>query len=67
MKCHIYIQLYFQGNIRVINHCHIIGEYNSSAHQICNANYRLTQKIPVIFHDFEDHKMQKIGQFDQKG
>ena len=63
-QCHICYKLYSEKNIRVKNHCQITDEYRSSDYQIFNANYRLTQKIPIIFHNLKgynsNHIMQKI-------
>ena len=57
-------------SIRVKDHCHIAGKYIGSAHQICNANYKLVQKIAVIFYNLKGHDsheiMQEISKFDQK-
>ena len=58
-------------DVRVRDHCHITGKYRGSAHQDCNINYRLTDKIPVIFHSLKgydsDHLiMQTIGEIANK-
>ena len=57
-------------DIKVRDHCHITGKYRGSAHQKCNINYELTEKIPVIFHNlcgYDSHFiMQEIGKFNRK-
>ena len=50
-KCHICGKKYTGGEIRVRDHCHITGKYRGSAHRESNINHRLTDKIPVIFHN----------------
>jgi hypothetical protein len=64
-KCHICSKKYVKGDIRVRDHCHITGKYRGSAHQDCNVNFRLTDKIPVIFHNLKGYDshfiMQEIG------
>ena len=46
--------------------CHITHKYRGSAHQDCNLNFQLTDKIPVIFHNLQGYDshfiMQQIGQ-----
>ena len=53
-ECHICNKKYTDSEIRVKDHCNITGKYRGSAHQDCNLNLQLTDKIPVIFHNFED-------------
>jgi len=48
-KCHICGKKYIDKDIRVRDHCHITGKYRGSAHQDCNLNFQLIDKIPVIF------------------
>ena len=68
-KCHIYDLKYTEKDIRVRDHCHVTGRYRRFAHQDCNASFRLTNKIPVIFHNligYDSHFiMQEIGKFKQ--
>ena len=60
------INAIFVTDIIVRDHCHITGKYRGPAHQDCNLNFQLTDKIPVIFlnlRGYDSHFiMQKIGQ-----
>ena len=59
-----------QKDICVRDHCHITGNYRRSAHQDCDINYQLTDKIPVIFHNLKGYDshfiMQTIGEMANK-
>ena len=77
-ECHICKKPYTKGDIRVRDHRHVTGKYRGSAHQDCNLNFSLTQKIPVVFHNLKGYDshfiMQEIGEivkknayFDEKG
>ncbi|XP_068680645.1 uncharacterized protein [Montipora foliosa] len=65
-KCHICEKEYNKTDVRVTDHCHVTGQYRGSAHQDCNLNFRLTEKIPVIFHNLRGYDshfiMQEIGE-----
>ena len=73
-SCHICDIKYKSCDVRVRDHCHITGKYRGSAHQKCNINYKLTEKIPVIFHNLRGYDshfiMQEIvsiaGKFKRK-
>ena len=55
-KCYIYNKKYSSKDVRVRDNCHIIEKYRGSAHQDCqNINYRSSDKIPVIFHNFKGY------------
>ena len=49
----------------VRDHCHVTGKYRGSAHEFCNLNFQLTDKIPVVFHNLKGYDshfiMQEIG------
>ena len=64
-KCHICEKKYNETDVRVRDHCHITGQYRGSAHQDCNLNFQITDKIPVIFHNLRGYDshfiMQEIG------
>ena len=69
-KCHICEKKYNETDVRVRDHCHITGQYRGSAHQDCNLNFRITEKIPVIFHNLRGYDshfiMQEIGETVKK-
>ena len=69
--CHICSEKLGDANDKqlkpVRDHCHITGKYRGAAHNICNISFRLTDKIPVIFHNlrgYDSHILvQQMGQF----
>ena len=69
-SCHICGIKHKPCDINVRDHCHITGKYRGSAHQKCNMNYKLSEKIPAIFHNlrgYDNHFiMQEIGKFNRK-
>ena len=56
--------------LEVRDHCHITGKYRGAAHWSCNVNLKLSEKIPVIFHNlrgYDSHLIIKeISKFDVK-
>jgi len=50
----------------VRDHCHVTGKYRGSAHEACNLNFELTERIPIIFRNlrgYDSHFItQQIGQ-----
>ena len=69
-KCHICEKKYNETDTRVRDHCLITGFYRGSSHQDCNLNFRITDKIAVIFHNlrgYDSHfMMQEIGEIVKK-
>ena len=61
-KCYICNKKYSAKDIRVRDHCHITGKYRRSAYQDCSINYRLTDKITVIFHNLKEYDSHFIMQ-----
>ena len=55
------------GEDRVRDHGHVTGMYLGAAHNISNLKYRITWKVPVVFHNlrgYDSHLiMQEIGKF----
>ena len=33
------------------DHCHYTGEYRGTAHSICNLNYSVPKKVPIVSHN----------------
>ena len=69
-ECHICKKPYITGDVRVRDHCHVTGKYRGSAHEGCNLNFQLTDKIPVVFHNLKGYDshfiMQEIGNIVKK-
>ena len=65
-RFHICDNKYTEEDTRVGDHCHITGKYRGSAHQRCNINFRLTDKMPVVFHNLRGYDshfiMKEIGE-----
>ena len=68
--CGIVPLQYTDEDIRVRDHSHITGKYRGSAHQDCNLNFRLSDKIPIISRNLRGYDshfiMQNIGQIAKK-
>ena len=68
--CWICDKLFDAGDEKVRDRCHITGKYRDAAHFSCNANLKLSKKIPVIFHNlkgYDSHSIIKeINKFDVK-
>ena len=63
--CHICGEKYTDKDVRVRDHCHIIGKFRGSAHQECNLKLRIKPediKIPVIFHNLRRYDSHFIMQ-----
>ena len=68
-SCHICGKKYKKGDFCVRDHYLVTGKYRGPAHTACNRSFRLTNKIPVIFHNFRGYDahliMQEIGKFNK--
>nr|XP_032289060.1 uncharacterized protein LOC116649904 [Drosophila virilis] len=49
-NCHICGGL-FTENDKVLDHCHLSGNYRGAAHNACNLNYKLPNFFPIFFHN----------------
>ena len=54
----------------VKDHCHITGKYREAAHYSCNINFKISKKVPLIFHNlkgYDSHLIFKeLTKFDVK-
>ena len=70
IKCCICDDDYIDGDVNVRNYCHITRKYGGSAQRDFNINFKLSQKIPVIFYNlrkYDSHLiMQGLGKFNLK-
>ena len=69
-SCWICNKLFDVGDEKVRDLCHVTGKYRGAAHFSCNANCKLSKKVPVIFHNlrgYDSHLIIKeINKFDIK-
>ena len=77
-RCHICGNVYDEDSVREIDYCHLTGTYRGSAHKSCKKNFKVTNRIPVVFHNLRGYDghliMQQISRvckerfwFDKKG
>ena len=57
-----------EGKVR--DHCHLTGKFSGAAHKSCNLNFKLTKKVPVMFHNlraYDSHLIfNELNKFDVK-
>ena len=57
-------------NYKVQDHCHVTGLFRGAACNECNLRLKLTNRIPVVFHNlrgYDSHLlMQKLGEYKDK-
>ena len=67
-SCCICNKLFDVGDEKVRDHCHVTGKYRDGAHFSCNANCKLSKKVPVIFYNLKGYDshliIKEIDQFD---
>ena len=53
---------------KVRNHCHISGKFRGAAHFSCNANFKISKRVSVVFHNLkgcDGHLiMKELSNFD---
>ena len=69
-NCQICKKLINNDEEKVRDHCHVTGKFRDAAHEICNLNFELTKKVPVIFHNsrgYDSHLIfNKLDKFHVK-
>ena len=67
-KCWICDELFELMDKKVRDHCHVTGKFRGAAHFSCNDNFEITNKVPVIFHNFKGNDghliMKELSNFD---
>ena len=53
-------KLFDLSHDKVRDHCHISEKYRGAAHWSCNINLKITNKIPVIFHNLKGNESHLI-------
>ena len=55
---------------KVRDHCYITGKFRGATHWVCNINFQLTKKVPIIFHNlkgYDSHLIfSELNKFDVK-
>ena len=58
--CWICDRLFDVSDNKVRDHCHVTGRYRGAAYWICNVNFNLTKKVPLIFHNLDGYNSRLI-------
>ena len=53
--CWVCSKLFDVAENKVRDHCHITEKYKVAAHWSGNVNFKMTKKVPVIFHNFKGY------------
>jgi hypothetical protein len=62
VECHICNGKFTEADKKVLDHCHVTGKFRGAAHNSCNLNFKLTGKIPVVFHNWRGYDSHFIMQ-----
>ena len=69
-SCWICGKLFDLMDEKVHDHCHIRGKFTGAAHFSCNANFKISKKVPVVFHNLKGYDghliMKELSNFDVK-
>ena len=54
-KCWICNKLFDLIDEKVRDHCHVSGKFRGAAHFSCNANFKISKNVPVVFHNLKGY------------
>ena len=55
-KCHICLKEFNDPrNRKVKDYCHYTGLYSGAAHKNCNLKYKISDHIPIVFHNLSGY------------
>ena len=67
-SCWICGKLFDLMDEKVRDHCHVSGKFRGAAHFSCNANFKISKKVPVVFHNLKGYDghliMKELSNFD---
>ena len=67
-SCWICGKLFDLVDEKVRDHCHVSDKFRGAAHFSCNANFKISRKVPVVFHNLKGCNghliMKELSKFD---
>ena len=67
-SCWICGRLFDSMDEKVRDHCHISGKFRGAAHFSCDVNFKISKKVPVVFHNLKGYDghliMKELSNFD---
>ena len=67
-RCWICDRLFDLVDEKVRDHCHVSGKFRGAAHFSCNANFKVTKNVSVVFHNLKGYDghliMKELNNFD---
>ena len=67
-SCWVCGKLFDLMDEKVRDHCHISGKFRGAAHFSCNANFKISKKVSVVFHNLKGYYghliMKELSNFD---
>ena len=67
-KCWICGSLFDLIDEKVRDNCHVSGKFRGAARFSCNANFKISKKVPVVFHNLKGYDghliMKELNNFD---
>ena len=69
-KCYLCGGKFTDDNKKVRDHNHVSGFYRGAAHDKCNLEFKVSNRIPILFHNLKGydshHLIKHLGQFNKE-